>query len=84
MTLDEFLETNNVAPDSISSVFGVSGVKSQFKESLSTKDSKFKLLYFKPQVYHNRSGSGMYYSIQELLVDRSGKVLEIFQQNSGY
>jgi hypothetical protein len=84
MTLDEFLETDDVAPDAISSVFGVSGVKSQFNSSLSTKDSQFRLLYFRPQVYHNRAGSVMYYSVQEILVDRSGKVLEILQKKSGY
>ena len=84
MTLEEFLETGDVAPDTISLVFGVSGLKSQFNASLSTKDSQFRLLYFRPQVYHNRAGSGMYYSIQEILVDRSGKVLEILQRKSGY
>lgn len=84
MTLDEFLDSGDIASDDISSVFGASGVRSQFAASLLTKEEQFKLLYFKPQVYKNRSSSGIYYSIYEMLVDRSGKVIALNRKNSGY
>jgi len=74
MHIEDFIKTNQVADDSVSSVFGKTGVLNQFKNKSINNKENFIILYFKLEQYHNKNGSGIYYSVHTMEVNRSGEI----------
>jgi hypothetical protein len=76
MTLEEFANSEEVAPAEISKVFAGSGLMEQFNHQLSSGAKEIKISYLKPESFRNKDGEHSYFSIYQVLVDRFGNITE--------
>ena len=76
MTLEEFIISDEVAPEEISTIFAGVGLLDQFSHQVLSGCKEIKILYFKPESFANKDGKHSYFSIHEILVDSSGNIIK--------
>jgi hypothetical protein len=77
MTLEDFILSEEVAPQKISKVFAGNGLIEQFKHQLLTGEKNIKIFYLRPESFSNRSGEVIsYFSTHQIVVDRTGRIIE--------
>jgi hypothetical protein len=82
MTLEEFINSEQVAPPEVSQVFAGQGLLDQFLIQLKLGKEEIRVSYLKPQVYYNKNGSGVYYSVFGVIVDRNKNIIRWLEKDA--
>lgn len=82
MTLEEFIHSKEVAPPGVSKVFAGQGLIDQFLAQQSMGKEEIKISYLRPSTYHNKDGSGVYYSIFGIVVDKNKKIIRWLEKDA--
>ena len=82
MTLEELISSDEIAPPEVSQVFAGQGLLDQFLMQLNSGKEEIRVSYLKPQKYHNKNGSGVYYSVFGVVVDRNKNIIRWLEKNA--
>jgi len=82
MTLEEFIISDEIAPPEVSQVFAGKGLIDQFLMQLRSEKEEIRISYLKPQRYHNKHGSGIYYSVFGVVVDRNKNIIRWLEKDA--
>jgi hypothetical protein len=82
MTLEDFIDSDGVAPPEVSRVFAGQGLLDQFLIQLNSGKEEIRISYLKPQRYHNKHGSGIYYSVFGVVVDRNKNIIRWLEKDA--
>jgi len=82
MTLEEFIISDEIAPPEVSKVFAGSGLIDQFLMQLRSEKEEIRISYLKPQRYHNKNGTGIYYSVFGVVVDRNKNIIRWLEKDA--
>lgn len=82
MTLEEFILSDQIAPPEVSTVFAGQGLLDQFLSQKNLGRKEIKISYLKPSIYHNKNGSGIYYSIYQVVVDKNKNIIRWLKKDA--
>jgi hypothetical protein len=66
----------------MSRVFAGQGLLDQFLLQLDSGKEEIRISYLKPQRYYNKKGSGIYYSIFGVVVDRNKNIIRWLEKDA--
>jgi hypothetical protein len=82
MTLEELIQSDQVAPPEVSQVFAGQGLLHQFLSQETLGKEEIRISYLRPSTYHNKNGAGIYYSIYQVVVDRNKKIIRWLEKDA--